>query len=128
MFRWPRTINLRVVAWRVIALLLFLFSAPLWAQVTSGTITGQVQDASGAVISGASVTISNPSNGLTRTVTTSENGEFVAPNILPGPYNITVELKGFKRLQTQGFVRTAADKLSAGVLVLAVGAATDEVT
>ena len=128
MFRWPQTINLRFVAFTVAALVLFLFSAPLRAQVTSGTITGQVQDASGAVISGASVTISNPSNGLTRTVTTSESGEFVAPNLLPGIYDVTVELKGFKKLQTQGFVLNAADKLSAGTLVLAVGAATDEVT
>jgi hypothetical protein len=128
MFRWSQIINLRLVACTVIALILFLFSAPLWAQVTSGTMTGQVQDASGAVISGASVTISNPSNGLTRTVTTSESGEFVAPNLLPGTYDITVELKGFKKLQTQGFVLNAADKLSAGTLVLAVGAATDEVT
>ncbi len=128
MSRWFRIINFRPVTRAVAALIFCLFTASLGAQVTSGTITGQVQDGSGAVVGGASVTISNPSNGLTRSVTTSETGEFVAPNLLPGTYNITVEMKGFKKSQTQGFVLNAADKLSAGTLVLAVGAATDEVT
>jgi hypothetical protein len=74
------------------------------------------------------VTISNPANGLTRTVTTSGTGEFVAPNLLPGTYNIRVEAKGFKKLESQGLVLSAADKLNAGDLTLDVGAATDEVT
>ena len=128
MSRCSETVNLRIVVVTVAALALCLSCSPLLAQVTSGTIFGRVQDATGAVINDASVTISNPANGLTRKVTTSDSGEFVAPNLLPGTYTIAVEAKGFKKLESQGFVLSAADKLSAGELVLAVGAATDEVT
>jgi hypothetical protein len=53
-------------------LLVILISHSLFAQVTSGTISGFVKDPSGAYVKGASVTAENPTNGLTRTVTTSE--------------------------------------------------------
>ena len=98
------------------------------AQVTSGTIFGRVQDPSGAMVKAATVTISSPDNGLTRAVSTSDTGEFVAPSLLPGTYTITVEAPGFKKLESSGFVLSAADKLNAGQLVLAIGATTDEVT
>ena len=105
-----------------------LTCAPLLAQVTSGTIFGTVKDSTGAMVQDASVTIANPANGITRTVTTGGDGSFVAPNLLPGTYTVTVEAKGFKKLETTGIVLSAADKLSAGDFVLTVGTATDEVT
>jgi hypothetical protein len=115
------------IALIAIAMACFTF-APLMAQVTSGTISGTVKDSSGAYIKGATVTIADPANGLTRTVTTSGSGEFSAPGLYPGTYTITVEAPGFKKLESSGFVLNAADKLGAGDLVLAVGAATDSVT
>jgi hypothetical protein len=105
-----------------------LIASTALAQVTSGTISGTVKDPTGAVISGATVTISNPSNGLTRTVTTSDGGEFSAPGLYPGTYTIKVESPGFKQLESSGFVLSAAAKLDAGELVLAVGAAADSVS
>jgi len=119
--------GLTLAAFIVAACFLFEGSV-LLAQVTSGTIFGTVKDTSGALVSGAIVTIANPSNGLVRTVTTSDTGEFVAPGLLPGKYHITVEAQGFKKLESSGFVLGAADKLSAGDLVLAVGAVTAQVT
>ena len=104
-----------------------LVCAPLLAQVTSGTIFGTVKDPTGAVVQDATVTISNPANGLTRTVTTSADGAFVAPNLLPGTYSITVEAKGFKKNDTSGVILSAADKLNAGDIVLTMGAATESV-
>jgi hypothetical protein len=105
-----------------------LIASTALAQVTSGTISGTVKDPTGAVISGATVTISNPSNGLTRTVTTSDSGEFSAPGLYPGTYTIKVESPGFKQLESSGFVLSAAAKLDAGELVLAIGAAADSVS
>ena len=105
-----------------------LLCGSLSGQVTSGTISGRVQDSTGAVISGASVTVSNPSNGFTRKLTTSDAGEFVAPNLLPGTYSVTVEAAGFKKLESNGFVLNAAAKLDTGNLVLPVGATANEVT
>src|SRR5260221_5976144 len=98
------------------------------SQVTFGTIFGRVQDPSGAMVTNATVTVSNPSNGLTRTMTTSAMGEFSAPGLYPGTYTITVEAPGFKKLESSGFVLSAADKLNAGNLALAVGATADSVT
>ena len=105
-----------------------LACAPLLAQVTSGTIFGAVKDSTGAMIQDATVTIANPANGITRTVVTSGEGAFVAPNLYPGTYTITVEAKGFKKSETTGIVLSAADKLNAGEIVLAMGAATESVT
>jgi len=119
--------KLTLAAFVVAACFLFEGSV-LLAQVTSGTIFGTVKDQTGALVSGAIVTIANPSNGLVRTVTTSDTCEFVAPGLLPGKYHITVEAQGFKKLESSGFVLGAADKLSAGDLVLAVGAVTAQVT
>jgi hypothetical protein len=112
----------------LIAAMACLVATPLFAQVTSGTIFGTVKDPSGAVVKGASVTIANPSNGVTRQVTTSDTGDFVAPNLLPGTYNVTVEAKGFKKDETTGIVLSAADKLNAGEFVLTMGATTESVT
>jgi Carboxypeptidase regulatory-like domain/TonB-dependent Receptor Plug Domain len=105
-----------------------LLCAPALAQVTSGTIFGTVKDPSGAMVSGATVTITNPANGISRQVTSGSDGNFVAPNLYPGTYRIVVEAKGFKRLEKTGIVLNAADNLAAGDFVLAVGTASDEVT
>src|SRR5450759_2487003 len=105
-----------------------LIASPALAQVTSGTIYGAVKDSTGAMIQDATVTIANPANGITRTVVTGGDGAFVAPNLLPGTYTITVAAKGFKKLETTGIVLSAADKLSAGEFVLAIGTTSDEVT
>jgi len=106
----------------VVALVACLLCTPLYAQVTSGTISGTVHDASGAAIQGATVTITDPTVGLTRSVTTSDNGQFSAPGLPPGTYNIKVESQGFKTLETTGITLSAADKLNAGEFKLEVGA------
>ena len=107
----------------VLALFAILLSGSLLAQVTSGTIFGKVTDASGAMVPGAKVTAQSASIGVTRTVTSSASGDFVIPNLPPSSYTIIVEGQGFKKLQSSGFVLSAADKLNAGTLNLQVGAA-----
>ncbi len=109
-------------------LIIIALSFPALAQVTSGTIFGSVKDPSGAMIKDATVTITNPANGLTRTVVSGDDGNFSAPGLYPGTYNVTVEATGFKKLETRGIVLSAADKLGAGDFVLAVGTTSDEVT
>jgi hypothetical protein len=71
-----------------VALLLLLWSPALRAQAVSGTILGTVQDSSGASVPGASVTIVNSETGLTRAVTTDSAGEYNAPSLPPGMYNV----------------------------------------
>ena len=118
----------RTIAAIGVALFVCLESALLFAQVTSGTIFGRVKDVSGAYIAGATVTVRSPETGAQRTVTTNNSGDFVVPNMPPDTYTITVEAKGFKKLETTGVVLGAADKLNAGEFELAIGTAGDSVT
>jgi len=114
------------VAWLVFALII---GAPpaLIAQVTSGSINGTVKDATGGVLPGATVTVSNPSTGVTRTVSTNDTGEFVVPNLPPGTYTIRVELQGFKAFEKSDVRLSATDKLNAGVFELELGGTTEVV-
>ncbi|HYO92271.1 MAG TPA: carboxypeptidase-like regulatory domain-containing protein [Pyrinomonadaceae bacterium] len=64
----------------------------------TGSLTGVVQDANGAVLLGASVTVKNAGTALTRTVTTNEEGRWTVPVLPVGEYEVTYELSGFKKL------------------------------
>src|SRR5215831_433174 len=92
-----------------ISLLLLLWSTAVRAQAVSGTILGTVQDSTGASVPEASVTIVNSETGLTRTLTTDSAGEYNAPSLPPGTYNIFGEMKGFKKVSLMG-VRLNVDQ------------------
>ena len=77
--------------------LLLLNCSQLNAQTFRGTILGTVTDSSGAAVPGATVTIKNVDTGLTRTVTTSDDGSYAAPELPIGNYSVTVEIAGFKK-------------------------------
>jgi hypothetical protein len=111
------------------ALLGFVWTAPtISAQVTSGTIFGRVKDPTGAYVPNATITVKSPEIGDARVVTSNDTGDFVVPNMPPGTYDITVEAKGFKKLEGHGVVLNAADKLNAGEFTLEIGTETDSVT
>jgi Carboxypeptidase regulatory-like domain/TonB-dependent Receptor Plug Domain len=76
---------------------LFSFCAAAIAQVTTGSILGTVRDASGAVVPGATVTVTDTGKGTIIAKQTDTEGNYSVPYLLPGTYNISVELKGFKR-------------------------------
>ncbi len=63
---------------------------------TSAEITGLVKDPTGAVVSGANVTVTNKANGGTRKVTTNSEGLYSFPSLLPSVYELKVEQTGFK--------------------------------
>jgi len=67
------------------------------AQGTTG-IHGLVLDKNGASIPGATVVLSNPATGFTRTVVTDANGSYSFPGIQPATYRVEVAAKGFKKL------------------------------
>jgi hypothetical protein len=74
-----------------------LFCAAALAQTNKGGIAGTVTDHSGAVVPGASVTVTNIGTGETLRVTTSEKGSYSAPQLDPVDYRITVEMSGFRK-------------------------------
>jgi hypothetical protein len=112
----------------VTLLVVTLVASTALAQVTSGTIYGRVKDTSGASISNATVTVRSPEVGAARIVTTSDSGDFVVPNMPPATYDISIEAKGFKKVEAHGIVLSATDKLNAGEFTLGVGASTESVT
>jgi hypothetical protein len=73
------------------------------------------------MVPNAKVTAQSSLIGVTRTVTSAQSGDFVIPNLPPSTYTLVVEAQGFKKLQSSGFVLSAADKLNAGDLALQVG-------
>jgi protocatechuate 3,4-dioxygenase beta subunit len=85
-----------------IALALLLSPPALRAQAVSGTILGTVQDSSGAAVPGASVTIVNSETRLTRSVVSDSTGEYNVPSLPPGMYNLSGEMKGFKKVSIAG--------------------------
>jgi hypothetical protein len=82
----------------LVGFLLFLSSFGV-AQSNNGRILGTVTDQTGAVLSGAKVTITDTERGISRTLTTNEVGEYVAPNLQPGLYKITGEASNFKKVE-----------------------------
>jgi len=79
--------------------LLMLLSCPLWlrGQVSTGSILGTVTDPSGALVSGASVTVINTRTNVGRNVTTNSSGLYTVPNLNTGTYDVTVSATGFSR-------------------------------
>jgi hypothetical protein len=84
---------LPVTLWFASTVLIFLGSAG-YAQSTFGSIRGTVQDASGAVIAGALVTIHSLDENFDRKVSTNDSGEFVVENLKAGHYSLTVHHDG----------------------------------
>jgi hypothetical protein len=77
-------------------LTLFGFAASAHAQVDTGAILGNVTDAAGSVIPGASVTITEEGTGLTQTQNTGADGGFSFTPVKIGNYTLTVAKPGFK--------------------------------
>jgi hypothetical protein len=75
---------------------------PVWAQQFTGTIQGVVRDASGAVIPGAEVSVTNTATNETRTLITDDHGAYVAPLLKPGLYRVSVKITGFKTSAVDG--------------------------
>ena len=89
----------------VFSLLLALLSAfpPVaWAQQETATITGEVRDASGAVVPKAQVTITNVNTNVSVKGETNDQGVYKVPSLRPGLYTVTVQVSGFKKAVRSG--------------------------
>jgi hypothetical protein len=74
-------------------------SSDLFAQGTSGEISGVVNDPSGSVVPGVSISLINPSTNAVRVVKTNESGLYVIPAIQPGLYTLRIETAGFRAIE-----------------------------
>ena len=90
----------------VLSLLALVYCSGAFAQGVAGlgAVSGTVRDASGAVVPGASVVVSNESKGIRRTMQTTDAGAFAAPALVPAEgYSITVAKAGFANWEAKDF-------------------------
>lgn len=103
-------------------------AALTFAQTSSGTIEGAVQDASGAVVAGAQVRLFGAETGeVVRELTTGLDGVFAAPLLRPMAYRVEVSAAGFKKTHALR-PRVARGRCSQPTAHLEVGAASESVT
>jgi hypothetical protein len=111
----------------LVVVCLLLLAVPAWAQIDRGQIAGFVKDQQGAVIPGATVTLVNTSTQVVRTLTTDGQGYYIGVSLLPGVYDVSVELQGFKKFTQTGVKVDATAKVALDV-VLETGEISEVVT
>ena len=105
--------------------LFLVFAVSAWAQ--EATVVGTVTDPSGAAVPNASITITNTDTGVTRTLPTSSDGQYVAPDLGIGHYSVRVTAAGFKAAEQKGLTLAVGDRTRID-FKLEVGSAQEQVT
>ena len=93
----------------------------------AGTIYGYILDPHGLALPGARIVVADPNTGATRGTSTSQQGFYSIPALQPGPYNITVEARGFTTVHQNGIV-LEADQQARLDVTLKVGGTTESIT
>ncbi len=119
--RFRQTVIVLALTW---ALGLGNNSVTLNAQVAAGTIQGTISDALGAVVPDASIIVRNLATGEVRKLTTTQDGFYSAPNLLPGEYEISASAKGFTT-QKEAKVSLAISAVQVVNFALRVGSTTE---
>lgn len=96
----------------VLLLLLTIGAGSATAQTNVGRISGTITDSTGAVVSGATVIVSDPATNLSRTVTTDESGFYTITNLPVATYTVSVEAPNFKKGVQTGNVLNADGRLT----------------
>ena len=98
------------------------FAAVGAAQTFRGGISGRIADATGAVLPGVSVTVTNDATAVSRSTVTSTTGDFSVPDLQLGTYTIEAALQGFQTVRTKVEVsvsQTASVELKMGLSAVA---------
>src|SRR5262245_57608767 len=104
-----------------------LVPAVVVAQAVTGTILGTVTDDTGAVLPGATVTLTHVETGRTRVVVADASGQFTAPSLPTGAYTLSAELAGFKTVSIPD-IRLGVDQHLRFAVKLAVGTVAETIT
>ncbi len=109
----------------LLAAFFVIFAAQALAQ--EATILGTVTDPSGAAVANAAITITNTDTGLTRSLVASGDGQYAAPDLHIGHYEVRTVVSGFKVEEKKGLVLAVGDRLRVD-FKLQVGSAQEQVT
>jgi hypothetical protein len=113
--------------WLITAALLPAVAGALNAQTAAGTISGTVKDETGAVLPGATITITNTDTSQGRTLVADTSGRYTAPDLQPGPYQIAGALQGFSTAVRSG-IRLTVGREAVVDLTLRLGQISDQIT
>jgi hypothetical protein len=83
----------------------------LFSQETRSTLLGRALDSQGAVVAGVKVTVTNTDTGASQSLTTNQNGYYEANLLLPGPYRVSAEAKGFKKSIRTGVILPVSSRI-----------------
>jgi hypothetical protein len=86
-------------------------AAPAAGQEFRGAVTGRVNDKSGGVLPGVTVTATNVATNVSSTTVTTGEGLFTIPYLIPGTYTVAAELTGFKKAVREGLDVRIGDRL-----------------
>ena len=103
-------------------------SATLAAQTVTGSISGTVVDAQGAVMPAATVTILNEATGAPRVAVTDARGDFQVTNLQAGQYTVRVEITSFRPYERKNVVVSSSERVAIGTIALELGSLTDTVS
>lgn len=92
-----------------------LFAALCLSQTLTTELSGTIYDSTGAVIAGATVTVTNVATGVTLKQTTNSAGLYSFPSIPVGNYTVTVEMTGFKTAQRSGLTLVVGTPATANI-------------
>jgi len=98
------------------------------AQQTTATLSGTVNDASGAVVPGAGVSLKNEASGDLRRTVSNGDGYFTFGAVPPGSYTVAVEMKGFNTWEAKSVVLNSGDSRAVTNIRLKPGATNEVVT
>ena len=98
------------------------------AQGTSGSLTGQVTDPTGAAVVGATVTLTNVDTNLIQKETSDNTGSYLLKPVMPGQYSLTINAKGFAVYVQRGIVITANQYATQDVHLRIASASNEVVT
>lgn len=100
--------------------------APVFAQITTGTVSGTVTDSQGGVLPGATLVLESETQGTRTTpVVSGANGDFVVPNVRPDNYTLVIEMPSFKTVRRSGVAVSPGGRISLGAIALEVGGTTE---
>src|SRR5690348_7707743 len=97
-------------------------------QLTTGTITGIVQDDQGLRMPGVTIEITNEQTNDARTTVSNEVGLFTMPALPLGAYSLKLVVEGFAPVERRGIQLRSGEVYSAGTITLRVGALTESTT
>jgi hypothetical protein len=112
----------------LLATVCLLINAPARAQSVYGSVFGTVTDKTGAVVPGATVTVTDEAKGTVETVITNDSGDYNVSHLVPDNYDLKVEIKGFKSFVSKGIAVLADTAPRVDVALEVSGAGAETIT